>query len=633
MLDSMLMRRCLWGLASSFLPLAALAVNTTINGALGDLDGNGDGGTAEAAIVQAAANCWDARITTNRNFTVAVSAASLTGRGVGATTGLNGNVPNAGFITMDNDGSVAWFVDPSPLASLEFTPDPNSQWRFINGAGNAAQADLLRSVMHEFGHAHGWICGNASCGGGNNNPNYDALMNPAAGSPILNTVVNLQNVGGVNVPLRGDGLAGGVGVGGVVNELSHHGPPGGQNAVADMMFGRTGNGIRETHSVNDVNMFAAAYGDAVNLPPTISAGVDQVAECDAPGGASVVLDASGSTDPEADALTYGWTCPAALLSNANSAMANAFVGVNQMVTCRVDATDLAACPADADTVNVTVVDTTDPMLTVPTDTGAECSAPTGTPVDIGTANANDICDATVSITNNAPAVFPLGATVVDWTAIDDSGNQDTGMQTVNIVDTTVPMITAPPDVVAECTAPAGTPVDIGMAVATDSCDASLSLSNDAPALFPLGQTVVTWTATDDSLNENMASHTVEIVDTTPPEFELTVSPDVLWPPNHKLVNITATITMLSDTCDPNPMVRLVSIVSNEPDNGIGDGNTANDVQDASFGTDDRTFRLRAERAGGGGGREYTITYSVTDASGNEATRQATVRVPESMGST
>jgi hypothetical protein len=254
-------------------------------------------------------------------------------------------------------------------------------------------------------------------------------------------------------------------------------------------------------------------------------------------------------------------------------------------------------------------------------------------VDIGTANANDICDATVAITNNAPAVFPLGATVVDWTATDASGNQDTGMQTVNVVDTTVPMITAPPDVMAECTAPAGTPVDIGMAVATDSCDASLSLSNDAPALFPLGQTVVTWTAADDSLNESMASHTVEIVDTTPPEFELTVSPDVLWPPNHKLASITATITMLSDTCDPNPMVRLVSIVSNEPDNGRGDGNTVNDVQDADFGTDDRTFALRAERAGGGSGREYTITYSVTDASGNESTRQATVRVPKSKGST
>ena len=78
-----------------------------------------------------------------------------------------------------------------------------------------------------------------------------------------------------------------------------------------------------------------------------------------------------------------------------------------------------------------------------------------------------------------------------------------------------------------------------------------------------------------------------------------------------------------------PAGRLVSITSNEPDDGLGDGDTAGDVQGADFGQDDRTFMLRAERSGGGNGRAYTITYVAEDASGNETSKQATVTVPKS----
>ncbi len=42
------------------LPPTSLGINITVNGALGDLDGDGDGGTGEAAVVQAAVNCWQA---------------------------------------------------------------------------------------------------------------------------------------------------------------------------------------------------------------------------------------------------------------------------------------------------------------------------------------------------------------------------------------------------------------------------------------------------------------------------------------------------------------------------------------------------------------------------------------------
>ena len=80
-------------------------------------------------------------------------------------------------------------------------------------------------------------------------------------------------------------------------------------------------------------------------------------------------------------------------------------------------------------------------------------------------------------------------------------------------------------------------------------------------------------------------------------------------------------------CDANPAIRLVSITSNEPDNGLGDGDQPQDIQGAAFGTDDREFQLRSERSGPGNGRVYTITYSATDASGNQTLRQTTVTVP------
>ncbi len=75
------------------------------------------------------------------------------------------------------------------------------------------------------------------------------------------------------------------------------------------------------------------------------------------------------------------------------------------------------------------------------------------------------------------------------------------------------------------------------------------------------------------------------------------------------------------------MVTLLSVVSNEADNGLGVGDTAGDIQGAAVGTDDRELMLRAERGGKGTGRIYTLTYTARDAAGNVGTAQVTVAVP------
>lgn len=120
---------------------------------------------------------------------------------------------------------------------------------------------------------------------------------------------------------------------------------------------------------------------------------------------------------------------------------------------------------------------------------------------------------------------------------------------------------------------------------------------------------------------------LQILDVAPPAFEVSLSPNILWPPNHKFVDVTTTLTS-TDNCDRSPAVTLVSITSNEPAD-----KKEPDIQGAAFGTDDRTFSLRAERETGHDrtGRVYTVTYRVTDASNNATVKSATVTVPANNG--
>lgn len=539
------------GYAISFLlicllPTPSTALNTTVSGVLGDLDRNGDGGTAEAAVLQTAVNCWSARVSTNRNFTLTVASRGLIGGtfGIGNVAQLDGNnIPTRGFVEFDADGSTAWFVDPTPLTSLEFTPDPQNQWRF--SVGPPPGPDLLTLVLHEIGHAFGWVCGDGACPN-ISNPHYNALMVPQPGMFVANTTVHLvSNVGAnpLNVPLRGDGMEG---PSLVINELSHTG------IATDLMEGFFPGSARELPSFIDVNLFFHAYGDTLNLPPTINAGPDITPECNAIGGANVMLDGSGSTDPEAQPLNFSWTCPGVALVNTNTDTPTGFFNLSQTVTCRADVTDLAACPAQADTVPVTVVDTIAPTITCPAATAVECKQAGGTPDDdpdiaafLAGATATDVCDSSLPIADNAPAFFNNGMTTVSFATADDSGN-------------------------------------------SASCTSILTVQDTIP-------------------------HTISAV---------SASPNVLSPANHKMVPVTVAASV-SDACDATPVCTIISVSSNEPISGLGGGDRAPDWEI----TGDLTVNLRAERSRTGNGRVYTITIQCTDASGSSSTKDVIVTVP------
>ncbi|MFN3654530.1 MAG: HYR domain-containing protein [Candidatus Nitrosotenuis sp.] len=165
---------------------------------------------------------------------------------------------------------------------------------------------------------------------------------------------------------------------------------------------------------------------------------------------------------------------------------------------------------------VSIIDTTAPAITVPKNIVVEATGSSGTSVSIGEAEATDAIGVE-SITNNSPVVFSLGTTMVTWSAVDMSGNIATAIQNVTVVDTTAPTITPPADITIEATSADGNQVTLGEASASDTVSL-FAVTNDAPEKFPLGETIVTWTATDEAGNSATATQLVKVVDTTAPKI-------------------------------------------------------------------------------------------------------------------
>jgi hypothetical protein len=124
--------------------------------------------------------------------------------------------------------------------------------------------------------------------------------------------------------------------------------------------------------------------------------------------------------------------------------------------------------------------------------------------------------------------------------------------------------------------------------------------------------------------DNDCDGVVDEGDVSGPTGNISVSPAYIWPPNHEMVNITVTPDITDANLDT---VAITSITSDEPDNGLGDGDTTGDTAI----TGDLTGAVRAERSGKGDGRTYTVTVTATDCAGNETDFTATVEVPHDRG--
>ena len=175
-----------------------------------------------------------------------------------------------------------------------------------------------------------------------------------------------------------------------------------------------------------------------------------------------------------------------------------------------------------------------------------------------------------------------------------------------------------------------------------TCTAS-TLANGASAQFTLtamvpcitadGRSIQnTATVSSSTLNPNPtpqtdASVSIQVSNPPPVIAGLTVSPTVLWPPNHQMVKVTLPYT-ITDNCDAN-IVPAITVTSNQPTNGVGDGNTSTDWQVAA---DLHHVLVRAERSGAiAADRVYTITLTATDSAGSSTKGAVIVTVAHNAG--
>lgn len=290
-------------------------------------------------------------------------------------------------------------------------------------------------------------------------------------------------------------------------------------------------------------------------------------------------------------------------------------------------------------------DDTDPEITCPDDITVECQGDEGIPASelgafLNGASATDVCTADPDITNDAPGFFFLGDTDVEFTATDDNGNTSTCTATVTVVDTTPPDVFPPDPITLECNGPGGVAVTdpaiqawLDAATAEDACYGEIvPVLNDAPALFPSGcppgtSTPVTFEATDPSGNIGDAGSSVTVQDTTAPTVTCDTAIDMLWPPNHRMVDVGLSYTAV-DVCDTSALAIEVTVTSDEnPLTARGAGGPIHCPDAVVNGTD---VLLRAERSGSGDGRVYEITVSATDNCGNVGTCTVSVGVPKSQ---
>lgn len=244
-------------------------------------------------------------------------------------------------------------------------------------------------------------------------------------------------------------------------------------------------------------------------------------------------------------------------------------------------------------------------------------------VDVG-ATAFDNYDGDLTsaiVTANFVNTAMFGSYQVAYNVVDFSGNQASEViRVVHVVDTTPPVISLTGE--ALVTVEAGTPyVDAG-ATAFDNYDGDLT--NDIFTSNPVdtsavGSYLVTYNVVDTFGNEAAeVSRLVNVRDTVAPVINITENLALLWPPNHKMVE--------------------VFVEGGATDSGAGIASVEIRVQDEygqynmlvpGFGS---SIYLEASRKGQDkDGRLYTLTVSATDKSGNVSTATAQIIVPHDMG--
>ncbi|HEY0431028.1 MAG TPA: HYR domain-containing protein, partial [Pyrinomonadaceae bacterium] len=441
------------------------------------------------------------------------------------------------------------------------------------------------------------------------------------------------------------------------------------------------NTITSTSDSGDTCTFVVTVLPPDTAPPTISCPTDKTVS--APSGQSEATVSVGTptTNPSTGVTVVGSRSDGLLLTDPYP------LGLTLITWTVTDSTQQSSTCTQRVIVNSSdcANDTENPTITAPPDATANTgSGSTSCGValspsddELGQPDASDNCS--VIVTNNIPAggFFPVGTTVVTYTATDGAGHTATDTQTVVVNDNTPPEIAAPADASYTCPSevPAGNP--------SQAHGTNPNLPNGGPVFDNCGGVTVTvsdsstgagsaaspkiisrtFTATDSHGNSASAVQTITVIDPTPPTItsipanatyqcasdvpagnpsQATATDNCAAPtitvadtnnggagsPASPLV-ITRTFTATDAAGNTDSEAQTITVIDNTPPtitlNGANPqyvechtsypelGATANDNCTASFAATP-SGTVDANTVG-----TYTITYNATDAAGNAAT--------------
>ena len=261
-------------------------------------------------------------------------------------------------------------------------------------------------------------------------------------------------------------------------------------------------------------------------PPVITCPANVTVECDQPTdpGATGMATATGDNCAADNELTI-------VFSDVSTQAPAGCGNDNYTITRTWTASD--PCGNTSQCVQIiTVEDTTPPTIICAANTTIECDEDTS-PANTGMATGIDNCSAPdevvitfadVSTQGTAGCAQYMYTISRTWRATDACGNFSTCVQTINVEDTTPPVITCPVDVTIECDEDTS-PTNTGMASGIDNCSTVPEIvitSSDVSTQGTVGcgkyqYTITrTWTATDACGNSSTCVQTINVEDTTPP---------------------------------------------------------------------------------------------------------------------
>ncbi|MFM6934267.1 MAG: Ig-like domain-containing protein, partial [Flavobacteriales bacterium] len=222
-----------------------------------------------------------------------------------------------------------------------------------------------------------------------------------------------------------------------------------------------------------------------------------------PSGATTMCPGGSVTLFASNGANYQWS----------SGPQTPFITVNQSGNYSVTVTNAAGCSSTSLPITVFIGDNTNPVIVPPANVtmapNFNCEA---IGVNLGAPVTSDNCSV-ASVSNDAPAIFPLGLTTVTWTVVDGSGNTSTATQLVNVVDNIAPTLNVN-DITVVINDNGSTTItfnDVNNGT-TDNCGiASAVLSQYTFDCSNIGNNTITVTVTDNSGNVATATINVNVI--------------------------------------------------------------------------------------------------------------------------